>query len=52
VGCHSLESVDYPDYADVSLLVATACAGTLICGTGTASPLPPTGTEDLCRQLS
>jgi ribose 5-phosphate isomerase B len=37
VGCHSLESVDYPDYADrvVSLVADGQCKrGMLICGTG------------------
>lgn len=37
VGCHSLESVDYPDYADrvVSLVADGQCErGMLICGTG------------------
>lgn len=36
-GCHSLESVDYPDYADrvASLVADGSCErGILICGTG------------------
>lgn len=37
VGCHSLDSVDYPDYAEkaVDMIVTGQCAkGILICGTG------------------
>jgi ribose 5-phosphate isomerase B len=37
VGCHSLESVDYPDYAEkaVALIESGECEkGVLICGTG------------------
>jgi ribose 5-phosphate isomerase B len=36
-GCHSLESVDYPDYADrvASLVAGGTCErGILVCGTG------------------
>ena len=55
VGCHSLESVDYPDYADrVVALVAVGIASGECSSAAreSACPLPPTGQEDPCRQLS